>query len=271
MARVHLLGCGVIGTLVGTRLQAHGHTVVGVRRTVSAASSTDRSANFPLLTGDVADPTLHDRLGPADAVLLAANPGVRRRARERDGGNGLEHAATLIAERYPTARIVYTGTTSVYADAKGTAVDEGGQVAATDPEVAALLAIEAPLLAMEHALVLRVAAIVGPSRQQARERIRRAAADGSPVIVRGDPQRPFSWVHELDLAELCADELVRPTLDGLRNVAAAGILTVRGYYLELAKALGVSVPLIGDGTDQPNRAIRATSAITARLARPPVP
>src|SRR4051812_23053551 len=50
-----ILGCGVVGTLVGELLEARGERVLGVRR--SAATAV-----FPLSVGDIADPTTWDGL-----------------------------------------------------------------------------------------------------------------------------------------------------------------------------------------------------------------
>jgi len=94
--------CGVIGTMVGELRAARGDRVLGARRTAVAGS-------FAIVAGDIADPLWWDGLAqrapahgvrwPVDAVLLCANPGVRR---GRD--NGLARAAALVTRHLPTAR-----------------------------------------------------------------------------------------------------------------------------------------------------------------------
>lgn len=250
--RILILGCGVVGGLVARRLIAAGHEIVGVRRTPDAGVP-----GVTLVPGDAADETLHQRLGGFEAVLIAANPGIRR---GRD--NGVRKIAALMARLHGSARVVYTGTTSLYGDAAGGGVDESSPIADT-VESASLLAIETELLHHENALVLRATALVGPSRTFVRDRIRAAA--GVPVVVpfvvKGDLDRPFSYVHEDDLADLCVRGLLNNPPEnlgrGVLNVAAPTALTVRGYYQLQAALAGVSVTLTSDGGQVPSRRIDA--------------
>lgn len=248
---VLILGCGVIGGLTGRRLADAGHQVIGVRR----SARPDQSLGFPIVTGDIADAALYTAIASAmprvDAVLLAANPGVRR-----GQDNGLADAARLVGWKLGETRLVYTGTTSVYADAGGAGVDEAGALDDT-PEGRALRAIEAAVLEHPGALVLRATALVGPTRSFARERVKAAAAAGKPCVVKGDLERPFSYLHEEDLAELCVLALDGGLGAGVLNAAAPERLTVRGYYEALARQVGVEVALVSDGMDAPSRWIDA--------------
>lgn len=248
---VIILGCGVIGGFVGGALAASGHQVIGVRR----SARPDLSLGFPIVTGDIADPALYVAMNSAmsrvDAVLLAANPGVRR-----GQDNGVETAANLVAWHLEGARLVYTGTTSVYGDAGGAAVDESGPLD-PGPEAQRLLAIEQAVLKIPSALVLRATALVGPTRTFARERLRTAAAEGRPCVVKGALDRPFSYLHEQDLAELCVAALANDLGVGPLNAASPEHLTVRGYYETLARNAGLSCALESDGSAAPSRAIDA--------------
>ncbi len=252
-----ILGCGEIGARAGDLLTAAGHTVLGVRRRPHPQST----ATFTVVSGDISDPTLHVALASAlprvDAVLLSANPGVRR-----GGDNGLVQAAQAVTAHHPAARLVYTGTTSVYADAAGGGVDEDGAVDRGDPSTAALLAIEETVLAQADSLVLRATALVGPTRTHARGRVAAAAAAGEACVVKGDVERPFSWLHEDDLAELCVLALEGGLGRGVLNAAAPGRMTVRGYYELQARLAGVTATLVGDGAPTPARWID-----TGRLQR----
>ncbi len=238
-----ILGCGTVGALAGRLLAARGWQVVGVRRTPGA------DPGFPLLAGDAADTAIWSRLPPAHAVLLTATPGVRRGG----AGNGLDRAAAAIPAG---ARVVYSGTTAVYGEASGAAVAEDGPLAA---DAGPLLAVEAAVLAHADACVLRCPALVGPSRQRVQERARAAAAAGTPLTVPGDPDRPFSVLHEDDLAALLAEALdgrLR-TVRGALNAAHPVPLTVRTYYAEQARRAGADVRIASDGTAKPSRAIDA--------------
>ncbi len=236
-ATVVILGYGTVGTAAGRILAKRGHSIIGVRRSAGGADT---------IRADAADPTLWSRLPRPDAVLLTATPGVRR-----GGGNGLDRAAQAIPAG---ARVVYSGSTAVYGDAAGAAVDEDGPLAA---DAAPLLAIETAVLAHADALVLRCPGLVGPTRTRVQERARAAHAAGQPLSVPGDPDRPFSVLHEDDLAELLAEAIdgrLR-TVRGVLNAAHPQPLTVRSYYAEQARRAGVEVAIASDGTAKPSRAI----------------
>jgi len=202
-----------------------------------------------MIAGDAADPAVLDQCGTPEAVLLCASPGLRR---GRD--NGLERIAAAVAARWPGCRFVYTGSTAVYADLDGSDADEDAPLAGDDPAVAGLLAIERAVLAHPHALVLRVTALVGPSRTHARDRL---AAGAGSVTVSGDLDRPFSWLHEQDLAELAAAALGGAFGCGILNAAAPGRISLRDYYQHHADGLGLRLDLRSDGRVAPRRRIDA--------------
>lgn len=241
--RVLILGCGTVGMAVGNRLLADGHVVTGVRRTPV------EDPPFPIHNADAGELAMHAALGFFDAVLLAANPGIRR-----GKDNGLARISRIVARNHRVARVVYTGTTSLYGDAGGRAVDEQGALDAT-PEAQSLRAIETEFLEHPDALVLRATALVGPTRTFAKERI---MASGGDVIVKGELDRPFSYLHEEDLADLCVRALGGEFGTGVLNAAAPEALTVRGYYELLARHAGVAVRLSSDGTAVPSRRIDAS-------------
>ncbi len=246
-----ILGCGVVGGLSGRLLVAAGHQVIGVRR----SARPDQSLGFPVVTGDISDPALYVSMLAAmtriDAVLLAANPGVRR-----GQDNGVETAANLVHWNLEGTRLVYTGTTSVYGDGGGAGVDEDGPLG-DSPEVQRLLAIERAVLTSPGSLILRATALVGPTRTFARDRLVAAVTEGKACVVKGDLDRPFSFLHEQDLAELCVAALEGSFGEGVLNAAAPQRLTVRGYYQALARQAGVSAELVSDGTYVPSRWIDA--------------
>ena len=246
-----ILGCGVIGTLVGKQLAAQNHTVLGVRR----RARSDQSCGFPIITGDIADSALHvsllASLSRVDGVLLAANPGVRR-----GQDNGLAQAAHLVKEYYPQARFVYTGTTSVYGDAGGHGVNEETPIVRDDATTTAIMAIEDAVLAHNDGIILRATALVGPSRTFSRDKMRAAAAAGQPCVVTGDIDRPFSYLHELDLTDLCLAVLAGELTSGLYNAAApqmTPVLTVGGYYAIIARQDNLICTVTGDGQPAPAR------------------
>ncbi|MBA2479834.1 MAG: NAD-dependent epimerase/dehydratase family protein [Planctomycetes bacterium] len=237
-----ILGFGTVGTLTAAILRERGHRVVGVRRS-PGAHGADR-----VIMGDLAAPELYADIASErfDAVLLAANPGIRR---GRD--NRLAAGAALVNRHLPHVRLIYTGTTAVYADAGGSDVQEDGPVDLGDPATVALLAIERAVIAHGDALVLRCPALVGPTRSHARERLERGETS-----VRGSLERPFSFLHEQDCAELCADALVGAFGSGMLNAASPRRLSVRDYYGIIGADIG-GTGVVGDGAPAPARWIDA--------------
>ncbi|MBA3709335.1 MAG: hypothetical protein H0W83_11025, partial [Planctomycetes bacterium] len=101
------------------------------------------------------------------------------------------------------------------------------------------------------ALAFRIPALVGPTRTHAIERQR-----GGDLAVRGDLARPFSFLHEQDCAELCAEALLGAFGSGILNAASSARITVREYYHSLALRAG-SAAAVGSGETVPSRWIDA--------------
>jgi len=224
---VLILGCGDLGMRVRRRLLAQGIPVTGIRRHAQAGDG--------LIAGDAADPAMWDQLpgGPWRAALLSATPGLRR---GRD--NGLAAAAALMARRLPGARLVYSGTTSVYGGIAGT-LDEDSPVDRTDPAIVGLLAIEQTLGTHRDSLVLRFPAIVGAGRNRVRNRL--LAGD---YTVTGDLDKPFNFIHQEDAAALCVEALLGCGGTGVVNAVAPFEVSMREYYAAHALAVGVDPALL---------------------------
>lgn len=242
---VLILGCGTVGVLAGGLLTRRGIPVLGVRR----QPDPNVNAAFPIVAGDGADAAWWDGFPARPArVLLCANPGLRR-----GHDNRLAAVVAQVSARLSDCRLVYTGSTAVYADQGGAAADEEAAVARNDPAVAGLLAIEDAVLGHADSLVLRVTALVGPTRTHARDRLRRGER-----TVRGDPDRPFSYLHEADCAEIAVDAVLGFGGTGILNAAAPERITLRDYYARLADQLGISAAITGDDTAVPARWIDAS-------------
>ena len=252
-----ILGCGVVGTLVGQRMTALGWTVVGTRRQPWQRDTTDPQPGFPVVaTGELPSLAASPR-----AVLIAANPGLRR---GRD--HGLQALVQAAAGRFPSSRVVLISTTSLYADAGGAGVDETGAIG-LDSASRALRAIEVAAEGHSDLLVLRATALIGPTRTFAQGRIATALRTGSPLVIHGDLERPFSYLHDDDLAEVASAALGGALGTGCLNLAHPERLTVRGYYERLA---GQALTLTSDGAAAPRRWIdarRFAAAWTAPLRR----
>ena len=245
--RVLILGAGRIGMSVGKRLRGLGHQVIGVRRKDPGLEPV-----MPMVFGDLADPVTYKPIpGAFDAILLCATPGVRR-----GKDNGLGRGAKLIADKWGSARVVYTGTSAVYADLQGGDADEDSPLAETDDNDA-LLAIEDGLLAIENTLILRCAALLGPRYAESRNRVRMAGQIGE-VIIRGDPNRPFSYLHERDLIDIVCDAIQGGFGCGILNASSPLRRSYADSYRVLVQKLGQMNKVVGDGQEIPSRRINAS-------------
>ncbi len=240
--RLAVVGCGTFGGILAAEARSAGHAVIGLRRT------PEPDPPCPMVHGDGADPALLATLGVLDGVVLCANPGLRR---GRD--NGVAAIAAALADAFPDLPLIWTGTTAVYADAGGAAVDESGGLL-DDPASRGLLAIETAVHRHPRGLVLRAPALVGPARTELRRRI---AGAGPRMEVRGDPDRPFSVLHDRDLALVCLRALTEGWSPGLLNAASPEALTLRDYYRLQASAIGVALPELVPVGAAPRRAIDA--------------
>ena len=186
-------------------------------------SRSEKDLPFPRLSGDTTsdsfwqDPRLPDK---AAAILITATPGLRKGG----PGNKLAAMCAAMSARYPTSRVVYTASTAVYGN--GDYCDE--QTAPTTAgRSAALQEIEQAVLSWENSLVLRVGAIVGPSRLP--KRLQDISED-KVLTIAGDPQRPFPFVHQADLRDVLYDALRDASMQGIMNCVADHRLTYAEYY-----------------------------------------
>lgn len=259
--RILIIGCGQVGTALGKRLIQDGHDVLGVRR------SEPDLRSIPLVALPVPEPAAwraieDEGFGPGtiDVVVLSANPGLRR---GRD--NRLVETTEALSERYGDARLIYTGSSSVYGDVDGAEVDEQGPVDASGTG-AGLLAIEEAVARHPGACSLRIGAIVGPQRRFAARRIEQAAQEGAgTVTVRGQLQRPLSHIHEADLITVLSAVVGGGLAAGLWNVVAPHRLLVGDYYRGLAHQLGVAVVPESDGRHMASRQVVAPGLWNAGL------
>ncbi|MDA3959663.1 MAG: hypothetical protein PF961_02650 [Planctomycetota bacterium] len=251
MSRVLIVGCGAVGVRAGDALHARGHAVIGLRR-----SDAQRRSPWPMLQGDGASQALHDHIarawGRIDVVLITATPGLR----SGTGGNHLDRVIARCARAWPHARMVYTGSTAVYADTGGAQFAEDAPLGRS-PRARALLALEAAVLARGNALVLRAGALAGRRRAMHSPRL----ASGT-MRIRGSMRRSLSWVHEDDLAALAAAACTGLG-SGAINVTAPVWPSIASFHRRQAAELGLRISLHDDDSPVPERRI-ASAALAHR-------
>ena len=192
--RILVAGCGYTGERCADFFSADGADVTGV---VSSEESAARLANkpYPVLAVDLADrEALRAALGgrPRPDILVHCLSGKTGRD---PAAYRMTYVQTLqnLLEILSPAFAVFTGSTSVYAQKDGSAVDENSPVGGT-PTGDVLVAAEK--LALESGgAVVRLGGIYGPGRSG----FIRAALAGEPV-AQGDPESFVNLVHRDDAA-----------------------------------------------------------------------
>ncbi len=236
--RVLVAGCGYIGRALLTRLRAAGDEAVGIRRSPPPGSDD-------LVALDLADADAIARwceaAPPFDAVVscVAASRGdeAAYRAAYLDTLAALQHA---LRATHPTPpALLFTSSTSVYAQDAGEEVDEDSETAPASFRGAVQLEAEARVAAWEGAhLSLRLGGIYGPGRTRLAATVRDVGARGGAAYT--------NRIHRDDAAGALAHLLAAhddgtalpPTLVGVDDEPAPRSDVVAW----LARALGVPPP-----------------------------
>lgn len=213
--RVLICGCGYVGQAVGARLASLGHVVFGLRRS-TATNDSLRAAGIAPLNGDLC------RLSDL-ATLPAPFDWIINSVSSAHGGETAYRSAYLESTRNlirtfggATVRLVYTSSTSVYAQNDGEWVTEDSPATPTALTGQILRQTETELLAAAsatfHPAVLRVAGIYGPGRHHLLNRLRAGHKAG------GDATRWLNMIHRDDLAAAILTVLEAEQAVGTFNV-----------------------------------------------------
>lgn len=267
---MHVLvaGCGWLGAEIARRAAARGDQVTAVRRDPSRAGAL-REAGVALVAADLSAPGAAGRLPRADAVVAcqaAAGDGVDAyRAAYLDVNTTLLAAASRWG-----ARFVYTGSTGVFGQRDGSAVEEGTPPLPATASAEVLLQAEALVLSAARAGVdarlIRLSGLYGPGRVGILERVR----SGRLALGPGDDAW-MSFCHLDDAAELVLAALARGERGGVYHGSDAEPARRRDVVSWIAQALGI-LPHRDDAPwSGPNRRIvsaRTRSTLGVTLVYP---
>lgn len=233
MARVLIAGCGYVGEAAANQFHAHGWKVEGWTGSAdSAAKLSERP--YPVRAVDMTWPIAPT--GEFDVIIhcVSSRGGDDERYRQLylNGARNLRGA-------FPDATIVFTSSTSVYAQTDGSMVDEKS---AADPAHAKgkILRETEDLVREAGGIVLRLGGIHGPHRSALVTKFLHGEA------ITGDPDRFINQVHR--------DDIVTALL-----LLALRREEHRGEVFNVV-------------SDQPIKAAEATEWLAVRLRKPvPVP
>lgn len=207
MARILIVGCGYIGCALGRQLRAQGDCVWGLRRRIDRLCP-----GLQPICADLTDPsTLADLPADLDAVFYTASAGVfNDEAYEQAYVKGPRNLIRALEGqgRHPR-RLIFTSSTSVYAQTDGQWVDEASPVEPDSFSGQRLLQGERLVLDAPFAsTVLRLGGIYGPGRDRMIEQVRQGKAscfEGPPIysnrIYRDDCVGALIHLMRLEKAE----------------------------------------------------------------------
>ena len=257
MPRILIAGCGYVGQATADLFHAAGWTVEGWTR--SAESAAKLSAKpYPVYAINLADrEQVYARDGMVDAVIHCAS----------SGGAGLNayrqvylNGARSLLDRFAGSKVIFTSSTSVYAQRDGSWVTEKSETKPARETGRILLETEQLVLA-QGGVVARLAGIYGPGRSALLSKF----LAGSAII---DPEndRFINQVHRDDIATALFLLLDRPSpAREIYNVVDDQPILQSECYRWLAAKLNRPIPPMGRSTAAPKRGASNKRVSNARL------
>ncbi|MEO6742015.1 MAG: SDR family oxidoreductase [Chthoniobacteraceae bacterium] len=245
MPRVIIAGCGFVGLAAARLFHGAGWQVLGLTHSPESAAALKgerfSTAACDISNADAVRAIAADFGGKADAVIHCASSG-------RGGADAyrsvyLEGARNLLDALAPR-RLIFTSSTSVYAQTDGATVTEDS--AAEPPrETGSLLRETENLVVARGGTVARLAGIYGPGRSVLLRKF-----FGGEAVIEGDGGRIVNQVHRDDIASALLALATQDT-HGIFNVSDNAPMPQREIYEWLA--LRFSLPLPPTGPIDPNR------------------
>jgi nucleoside-diphosphate-sugar epimerase len=259
MPRILIAGCGYVGQVTADLFHAAGWTVEGWTQSAESAAKLSTKP-YPVYAVDVADVAQFDaRVEVFDAIIHCASSG---------GGDAdtyrqiyLNGARNLL-DRFGGSRMLFTSSTSVYAQRDGSWVTEESQTKPTRETGRILLETEELVLAY-GGIVVRLAGIYGPGRSALLSKF----LAGEEII---DPQndRFVNQAHRDDIASALFHLLNRPSqAREIYNVVDDQPILQSECYRWLAKRLNRPIPPIGGSTSAHKRGASNKRVSNVKLRR----
>jgi nucleoside-diphosphate-sugar epimerase len=259
MPRILIAGCGYVGQAAADLYHAADWAVEGWTR--SAESVATLSAKpYPICEVDISRRAkVAQRTGTFDAVIHCASS---------SGGDAemyrqvyLDGARNLL-EMFPESRLLFTSSTSVYAQRDGSWVTEESETKPTGETSQILLETEGLVLA-NGGIVARLAGIYGPGRSVLLTRLLESTA-----IIDAENDRFVNQVHRDDIAAALFLLLNREAeRAGIYNVVDDQPMLQSECYRWLAHRLNRPLPPIGKSKQQRKRGESNKRVSNAKLRR----
>ena len=239
MPRIVIAGCGFVGRATARLFHSSGWDVLGLTHSPENAAAL-AAEKFPVVPCDISlldsVRTIAARFGEEpDAVIHCASSG--RGAADAYRTVYFEGAVNLLDALAPR-RLIFTSSTSVYAQTDGAVVTEDS--AAEPPrEAGHILRGTEELVLARGGTVARLAGIYGPGRSV----LLRKFFSGEAVIE-GDGERIVNQVHRDDIASALR-MLIEKSAAGIFNVSDDTPMPQREIYAWLAQRFARPLPPSG--------------------------
>ena len=234
MARILIAGCGYVGASAAMYFRERGWEVEGWTASADSAAKLSQESGLAVRGVDITDSSAVSRVArDFDVVVhsVSSRGGSEEEYRRLyfEGGRNLLRA-------FPKSTLIFTGSTSVYAQADGSVVDENSPAEPSHQKGRILRETE-QLVTAAGGIVVRLGGLHGPGRSYFLTRFLEGTG-----IVRGNENRFINQVHRDDV------------------VSALGLLADRRS--------GCGVEVYNVVSDSPITAQQANQWLSARLKKP---
>jgi nucleoside-diphosphate-sugar epimerase len=237
MPRILIAGCGYVGTATADLFHAAGWEVEGWTRSSPSAEQLSAAPYLVRVVDLTNREAVRAAASPFDAVIQCASS--RGGAAEAYRGIYFEAASNLRAT-FPDALLVFTSSTSVYAQANGEWVTELSR-AEPERETGRILRETEELVLQRKGVVARLAGIYGPGRSTLLKKF----LEGEAVIDAGS-ERFINQIHRDDAAAalffLVQHGRETTNASGIYNVSDNHPISQRACYEWLAARLRKPIP-----------------------------
>lgn len=233
--RILVAGCGYVGERLADRLHAAGHSVVGLTHSPASTARLAEIKPWQVLACDISSAESVAGL-PADFEVV-----VHCASSNRGGAEVYrlvyEQGMRLLAEHCPQARLVFTSSSSVYAQIAGESVTEESP-AEPDRETGRILRSTEEQVLARGGVVARLAGIYGPGRSFVLKNL----LEGKATIEGNDGAgRALNQIHREDAAS-ALQHLIEGGHAGVFNVVDDTPQTQLDCFREICPLFNVSLP-----------------------------
>ncbi|HWN24975.1 MAG TPA: NAD-dependent epimerase/dehydratase family protein [Candidatus Sulfotelmatobacter sp.] len=257
MPRILIAGCGYVGQAAGDLFHEAGWAVEGWTCSLESAGLL-AGKRYPVYAVDITDRArVNARAGTFDIVIHCAS--------SRGGNADSYHQIYLngarnLLDRFVGSIVVFTSSTSVYAQTDGSWVTEESETNPTRETGRTLLETE-NLVLVQGGIVARLAGIYGPGRSALLSKFLSGEATVDP-----ESDRFINQVHRDDIAAVLFFLLERqPQANQIYNVVDDQPIRQSECYRWLAERLNRPLPRVGKLTVQRKRGVSNKRVSNAQL------